>query len=484
MDWNPVDDHLIFDISDIARLMREVHPTKRNTVSLATRFYDPLDVISPLTVRFKLLFQQLCERKLDWDEPLTGELLTEWESLSLDLQRFRPIKIPRCYTEAESSPVNSYSLLGYCDASQRAYAAVVYLQVETTVSQFLCSKTRVAPVKKVTIPRLELLSALLLARLISTIQRALEPEIPLSRTTCHTDSQVTLYWITGEGKEWKQFVQNRVIEIRELVPITSWRHCPGVQNPADIPSRGVSPFELQEKLRLWLHGPQRLPTSECVVESEGMVALPKECLAEMRMRDRKNPTVNLMTTNNPATVLSCERYSNLKRLLRVTAWVLKFVNAVKKIKPLESSTPIQDNGILAVVEIQQALTYWLKVSQSCMPEMKNFQQWSKQYGLFQDGIGLWRCGGRLDNSKMPQAAKHPILLNKEHYLALLITRECHERVRHGGVKATLTELRSQYWIVRGRCFIKRILRGCVMSPISREAVPSTTCPAFAFISSE
>ena len=131
--------------------------------------------------------------------------------------------------------MNSYSLLGYCNASQRAYAAVVYLQVETdnaTVSQVLCSKTRVAPIKKVTIPRLELLSALLLARLISTIRHALEPEILLSRTTCHTDSQVILYWITGKDKEWKQFVQNRVIEIRELIPVTSWRHCPGVQNPA------------------------------------------------------------------------------------------------------------------------------------------------------------------------------------------------------------------------------------------------------------
>ena len=156
--------------------------------------------------------------------------------------------------------------------------------------------------------------------------------------------------------------------------MNSFQSLPGdtALNPADIPSRGVSPFELQEKLRLWLHGPQRLPTSECVVESEGMVTLPKECLAEMRLRDRNNPTVNLMSTNNPATVLLCERYSNLRRLL----------------KQLESSTPIQDNGIIAVVEIQQALTYWLKVSQSCMPEMKNFQQWSKQYGLFQDGIGL------------------------------------------------------------------------------------------------
>lgn len=111
--------------------------------------------------------------------------------------------------------MNSFSLHGYCDASQRAYVAVVYLQMEmgdTTLSQFLCSKTRVAPVKKVTIPTLELLSALLLARLVSIVRRALEAEIRLSDIACHTDLQVALYWIIGKNKEWKQFVQNRVIE--------------------------------------------------------------------------------------------------------------------------------------------------------------------------------------------------------------------------------------------------------------------------------
>lgn len=105
------------------------------------------------------------------------------------------------------------------------------LQVRTrdsTSTQFLCAKTRVAPVKKVTIPRLELLSALLLARLISTVKQALEPELRLGDPTCHTDSQVALCWIKGRDKEWKQFVENRVLEIRELVPVSSWRHCPGV----------------------------------------------------------------------------------------------------------------------------------------------------------------------------------------------------------------------------------------------------------------
>ena len=136
--------------------MKETRPMKRSVVSLATRFYDPLGIISPITVRFKQLFQRLCEHKLDWDEELTGELLTEWQALTSDLQRFCPLKIPRCSIQhLESDSPTTYSLQGYCDASQKAYAAVVYLRGETddsSFSTFLCSKTRVAPVTKVTIP--------------------------------------------------------------------------------------------------------------------------------------------------------------------------------------------------------------------------------------------------------------------------------------------------------------------------------------------
>ena len=131
-----------------------------------------MGVITPLTIRFKLLFQQLCETKVGWDEPLEGRLLEEWEALASDLQQSPPVSIPRRCTGAEDVTVRSYALDGFCNASLKAYAAVVYLRVETessTYSHLLCSKTRVAPLKKVTIPRLELLSALLLARLISTV---------------------------------------------------------------------------------------------------------------------------------------------------------------------------------------------------------------------------------------------------------------------------------------------------------------------------
>jgi hypothetical protein len=98
---------------------------------------------------------------------------------------------------------------------------------------------------------LELLSAFLLGGLVSTVWQAL---IQLKDATWYTDSQVAYFWITRREREWKQFVQNRVNEIRELVPPESWRHCPGAENLADIPSRDVSPRELQEKLDFWLHG--------------------------------------------------------------------------------------------------------------------------------------------------------------------------------------------------------------------------------------
>ena len=122
VDWDVKNDQLLFDVSDVAQLMKDTEPKKRNAISLATRLYDPLGVISPVTVRFKQLFQKLCEKQVDWDEHLTEELLTEWESLTSDLQQFGPLKIPRCYPQTMDG--QSYSLRGFCDASQKAYAAV------------------------------------------------------------------------------------------------------------------------------------------------------------------------------------------------------------------------------------------------------------------------------------------------------------------------------------------------------------------------
>ncbi len=136
----------------------------------------------------------------------------------------------------------------FCDASAKAYAAIVYLRIESQMHevsvQFLAAKTRVTPVVGTTIPRLELLSALLLSKLMSSVHAALEQELNLSDPLCFSDSKVALFWIQGTRHEWKQFVENRVNSIRRLIAPQHWKHCPGRENPADIPSRGMSVSEL------------------------------------------------------------------------------------------------------------------------------------------------------------------------------------------------------------------------------------------------
>ena len=120
---------------------------------------------------------------------------------------------------------------------------MVYLRGKSSASgctaKFVVVKTRVSPIQGLSILRLELLAALLLARPISSVSAALEEKLKLESPMCYTDSKVVLFWIKGQDKEWKQFVENCVIEIRQLVPLECWKHCPGEINPTDLPSRGV-----------------------------------------------------------------------------------------------------------------------------------------------------------------------------------------------------------------------------------------------------
>ena len=162
--WCVETDHFIVDVGDIARRAKDLTPTKGHVVSLAGRIYDPLGFLSPIVIRFKCLFQELCQLQLEWDEPLTGTLLSKWESMVTDLQAQQQIQVPRYLFHDIHCQVDSCSLVGFCDASKQAYAAVIYLRVKTTEGfqvKLIASKTRVNPLQPPTIPRLELLSALL-----------------------------------------------------------------------------------------------------------------------------------------------------------------------------------------------------------------------------------------------------------------------------------------------------------------------------------
>ena len=455
--WDALSDQLIFNLEDVAQMAKDLEPTKRHVVSVVGKFYDPLGFLSPVIVRFKILFQKLCESKVDWDQPLSGRLLEKWRCLIADLCESQPITVPRSYQAGVQREITSYRLCGFCDASVSAYAAVVYLVLKTDmghVVKFVTSKSRVAPVQTQTIPRLELLSALLLARLMACVTQGLESELPLTQPTCYTDSKVALFWIQGSAKEWKPFVQNRVNEIRRLLPAHHWKHCPGKDNPADVPSRGLTPLELSINM-LWRNAPDWLGADEPHAGIQE-IPMPEECMAEMKARVRDSMH-SLLVTKEPTgigQILKCEDFSTLKRLLSVTAQLLKFARALKRrINPRSASYTDGE-------EIANAELLWIVESQRVLEKDRNFEYWKKQFDLFLDQDGVWRCRGRIQNADVPFATKHPTMLHRDHQLTKLIVRSAHERVLHNGVKETLTELRSRFWLVKGRSFVKLIVRQC------------------------
>ena len=148
--WNPSTDRFVFHFRDVVSRVFNLEPTKWHVMGTASQFYDPSGFVSPVTIRFKVLFQELCETKLDWDDVLPPKLQHKWKSLVSSVQKCHPISIPRCYFDGLAMTVSSYCLQGFCDASKLAYAAVVYLLMDVRNShatRFIACKTRVAPLK-------------------------------------------------------------------------------------------------------------------------------------------------------------------------------------------------------------------------------------------------------------------------------------------------------------------------------------------------
>ena len=443
-------------------------PTKRDVASATARFFDPVGVVSPVTISFKMFCQQLFKAKIGWDDLLTGSLLERWKQLLSTMKESRVITIPRCLFSDVPPPLNSVRLVGFCDASTKAYAAVVYLRLESKEDidvKFIAAKTRVTTVGGMTIPRLELLSAVLLSKLITNIHSALKSELSLDEAVCFTDSKVSLYWMQGVNHEWKQFVENRVNMIRRLVHPRQWKHCPGKENPADIPSRGVSVTTLTES-SIWLKGPEWLISKTCSLDVSDVgpsdTTVPDDCQCEMKRRDLTTSLVTVETHKpNLTKIINPKRYSSSHKLFRVTALMLKFILHLRGRVTRDGPLPSSD-VIITPSDLDEARLYWIKDSQSHLREDKRFPTWRRQLDLFVDGDGVWRCGGRMSNSCLSQAEQNPILLDKRDHLAILMVMDAHKRVLHNGVKETLTELRSAYWLVRGRQFIRKLLRTCVV----------------------
>lgn len=455
LNWHPQTDNFTF-VSKLQLTTGKV--SKRTILSEIAQIFDPLGFISPVVIKAKMLLQELWLHKLHWDDQLPPQLTERWLSIREELKDLAKLTVPRWLNTWSTSKIE---LHGFSDASQFAMAAVVYITVtsESTgcLSAIVCSKTKVAPLKKLTIPRLELTAAVLLTKLVARVQKLINLDI--SRISLWTDSTVTLSWIKAHPSRWKEYVRNRVCIIQELLPTAVWRHVPGTSNPADCASRGISPNQLRNH-HLWWSGPPWLIQDEDQWPKQKLIT-DASCEIEAR------PGVSLLaaTTTLEYHWNLIERINTLYKLFRLTAICFRILN---RLKLLPNSSPVT---CVPSTDILRAKKFWIKATQelyfaaelrmlrkhSPLPSHHNFCRLT----AFLDGEGIIRVGGRLKHSALTEEAKHPVIIPRDSRLTTLIIADAHLKTLHGGTQLTLAYTRQQYWIVGGRAAVKSHILRCV-----------------------
>lgn len=215
--WYPNKDYFAFKV-DPGKISTNL--TKRLVLSEASKLFDPMGFLAPVIVTAKIFMQRLWAVGLDWDETIPTQLADYWSSYRRELPLLDSLKIKRWLgAHLKSFP----QIHGFCDASELAYGAVVYLRLiderGSVHVSMISAKTKVAPVQKLTIPRLELCGASLLAKLLEHVKRSLS--LPNAKCFAWTDSTVVLAWIQRPSHHWKTFVANRVGEIHSLSSSTT-----------------------------------------------------------------------------------------------------------------------------------------------------------------------------------------------------------------------------------------------------------------------
>lgn len=352
LQWNPTTDCFSYRIE-----LPIAEPTKRSISSNVAKIYDPLGFISPLIIKMKKYLQECWKLGIDWDDSVPIELGSSWESLLKQLPIISNLSIPR-FVRSDCLPV--YQVVGFADASETAYCATVYLRVisqEEIKTSLLTAKTKLAPLKKLTIPRLELCGCFLLARLYHSIAGFLELLGPTNLVSPRffTDSTLALGWIQTPIYKLKTFVCNRVNEILQISSADQWHHVSSCDNPADLGSRGFLPDELL-KNSLWWNGPPWLAQPEHHWNLRSPSLQPDA--SEM-----KKEKVALVSIESPTALQSkftiefISRFSSFNRLLRTLAHILRFTKNLRDKKN-------RRKGPLIISEIRSAQIICVKAVQA------------------------------------------------------------------------------------------------------------------------
>lgn len=504
MRWHPSTDMLRIKLNNEFNIT-DHQLTKRKAISATAQIFDPTGLVLPVIVIGKILQQDIWRSGIGWDEPLPIQLIEKWHHYQLAIAQLHQIAIPRWL---RIGPVDQVELHVFTDASEQAMGAVAYFRVQsidgTTTTNLITARSKIAPVKRVTIPRLELMAALIGAELAQFVRTTFH--MPNVEATFWTDSTIVIHWLRRDPNVCKPFIANRIVAIRDASENGIWRHVQGTDNPADLLTRGIGAEQLANASLWWL-GPSWLadsisawpiscvttltPEQQALLSSEDKIvasAMPTEMhrsksgqLVGVVVKGAVAP-FSIRDTDGNQTPITVRR-SELSSLLRVTAYAFRFAyNTLERARSRRMSNErrfaphaveiCDRSSIPAItnVERQKALRHWIADAQStyfsaeikAIREEKLLPRSSSIVKLrpIIDQNGFLRVGGRLANADIPEETKHQFILPPQARISQLIIRDAHFATIHGGPQLMMAHLRRSYWITRARQIVKSVVHHC------------------------
>ncbi|XP_046351945.2 uncharacterized protein LOC124132206 [Haliotis rufescens] len=445
--------------------------TRRNILSVVSSVYDPLGLVSPFILKAMILLQDICRERLDWDDEVCGENLKTWKQWIADLPQLEQLKIPRCYRPIDFGTTTACQLHVFRDASNKGYGVAMYLRFFDVKEEFHCSlifsKARVTPLKKITIPRLELTAACVEVRLSRVIMKEIQHKVDY--ILYWTDSMAVIRYVRNEVSRFKTFVANRIAEIHDDSDPHQWRYLPSVENPADPASRGLDMKSFKKVALMWFNGPEFLLKPESEWPSLGVTGDIDIDDPELKVTTNTTTVHSMEDEELDRLIKYCSTWTKLKRF--VSYFLLFKDYLLKQTRNSTKNKNVRKSPCLTVEVLQRSELASFKHVQhrhlsDVISALKYYKQgqvnrqiWKRDPFIIDD---LVRVGGRLQRSKLQYESKHPLLLPKESQVTQLIVQHAHEVVGHMGRAGIMVHLRQQYRIVRLGHLIKKITSRCVI----------------------
>ncbi|XP_062557644.1 uncharacterized protein LOC134222513 [Armigeres subalbatus] len=429
--WIPSSDILRFQFI-IPSLNSDTVLTKRSVLSVIATLFDPLGLLGAVITTAKIFMQLLWtirdenQQSLGWDQSLPPTVGEAWRRFHEKLHLLNQAKVERCVIIPEAVVIELHC---FSDASEKAYGACL----------------------------LELCGAVLAAQLYEKVRTSIKTTVS---GYFWTDSTCVLRWVGAPPTTWTTFVANRSAKIQSITEGCRWSHVPGIQNPADLISRGIAPQDIIEN-QFWWRGPTWLEESP----NNWPTPLETPISGEEEAEKRRTVIAVAASTVSEFNHEYFSKFSSYTDMIRRTAYWLRLMKLLRT-----TATRRNDAGFLTTAELKEAEDTLIRLVQkevfaeelkeiSAGRQVSNRSQ-LRWFNPFLSDEQLIKLGGRLKHSLESEEAKHPVVLPARHPFTRLLLQYYHKQLLHAGPQLMLSILRLRFWPLGGRSVIRNIVHRC------------------------